>query len=162
MLEVIAILAAMGGDEGRFFRRGDVDFWGTRRPVEGPAAGDLWADSAAPAPARRLLEAPTPENARAYVAWQKARLERLRSAMAALEEAKRDEEAPILYFSRPDCPWCALQEKELRGLPVTRVPEGSPLWEEHQVRATPTLVVKGKALRGFSAREAILRELGRE
>lgn len=163
MLEMIAILAALDDERG-FFRRNDVDFWGTRRRVEAPPSEELWADSEAPAPARKLLEEPTVENARAYVAWQKRRLDRLRSAMAALEEAKEKPPPPaaILYFSRPGCPWCVLQEKELDGLPVVRVPEGSPLWEEHGVRATPTLVVNGKALRGFTPRAAIAKELGRD
>ncbi len=163
MLEMIAILAVLEGEAG-FFRRGDVDFWGTRRRVEAPPSEDLWTDSAAPAPARRLLEEPSVENARAYVAWQRRRLERLRSAMAALEEAKEKPPtaAAILYFSRPGCPWCVLQEKELDGLPVVRVQEGSPLWEEHGVRVTPTLVVNGRALRGFTPRGVIAKELGRD
>ena len=142
----------------RFFRRGEVDFWGTRRREEPPPAEELWSDSTAPAPARRLLEAPTKENARAYVAWQKARLERLRVAMAALEEVA----SPVLYFSRPGCPWCALQDKELEGLSVTRVPEGSPLWAEHGVTVTPTLVVNGKILRGYTPRAALVKELGHD
>ena len=162
MLEVIVLLAALG-NESRFFQGGEVDFWGTRRAAEVPAGGDLWADSAAPVPARRLLEAPTKENARAYLAWQKARLERLRVAMAALEEAKQGEPAaPILYFSRPGCSWCALHEKELEGMPIVRVPAGSPLWEEHGVIVTPTLVVNGRVLRGYTPRSALLKELGRD
>ena len=160
MLELIAVLA-LAGDESRFFGRREVDFWGTARRVEAPPAPELWPDSSAPPPVRRLLEAPSRENARAYLAWQKERMERLRGAMAALEGAKL-EGAPLLYFARPGCPWCALQEKELEGLPALRVPEGSALWEEHAVRVTPTLVVRGKALRGFTPREAVLRELGRE
>jgi len=162
MLELIGLLAALG-DEGRFFPRGEVEFWGPRRRAEAPAPADLWADSAAPPAARKLLEAPTRENARAYVAWQKARLERLQGAMAALEGVRQEEAAaPILYFARPGCPWCVLQEKELQGLPVTLVPEGSPLWAEHGIRVTPTLVVKGRTLPGLTRREAILKELGRD
>ncbi len=177
MLAMIAVLAALGDESpsftalgsapegGRFFRRGDVDFWASRTRVETPAPPELWPDSTAPAPVRRLLESPSKENARAYLAWQKERMERLRGAMAALEEAKREEAPPpppILYFSRPGCAWCAMQEKELQGLPVARVPEGSPLWEEHAVRVTPTLVVNGKVLRGLATREAILKELSHD
>ena len=164
MLAMIALLAASGQGE-RFFQRGDVDFWASRKRVEVPALPELWPDSTAPAPVRRLLESPSRENARAYLAWQKERMERLRGAMAALEEAKREDAPPpppILSFSRPGCEWCALQEKELEGLPVARVPEGSPLWEEHAVRVTPTLVVNGKVLRGLTPRGAILRELSHD
>lgn len=160
MLAVMAAVAALGG-ESRFFDRHDVDFWGARRRAEPPPPAELWPDSTAPAPVRRLLEAPTKENARAYLAWQRERMDRLRSAMAALEELRREEAPTILYFSRPGCRWCALQEKELQGLAVARVPADSALWEEHGVRVTPTLVVGGRKLEGFTAREAILRELSR-
>ncbi len=165
MREVMALLLLAGGG-GRFFDRGEVDFWGGRTraaPGEIPAPADLWADSAAPPPARRLLEAPTPQNARAYLDWQRRRLERLEQAMGALEKARREEAgAAVLYFARPGCRWCALQEEELAGLPVVRVPEGSPLWEEHGVTATPTLVAGGKVFRGLTPRRTLLRELGRE
>ena len=66
--------------------------------------------------------------------------------------------AVILYFAREGCRWCALQEEELRGIPVVRVPAGSPLWAEHGVTVTPTLVVDGKVLRGFTRRDALLQE----
>lgn len=154
MLEVTALLLG-----GGLFGRSEVDFWGARRAAPPPAA-DLWADSSAPPPVRRLLDTPTPENARAYVEWQKERLRRLQAAMAALEAVSGRNE--ILYFSRDGCRWCALQDRELEGLPVTRVPEGSPLWREHAVEATPTLVVRGRALRGFTPREAVVKELGRD
>jgi hypothetical protein len=149
-----------------FFERTDVDFWGRKRAEPPPAA--LWADSSAPAPVKRLLEEPTAEHARAYLAWQKRRLETLRAAMAAVEAEAALPPAPppasasaggVLYFSRPGCPWCARQERELEGLPVTRVPEGSPLWSEHGVTAVPTLVVRGRAFRGLTARSALLKEL---
>ena len=86
MLEVIAFLALIG-DDSRFFERREVDFWNTRRRKAEPAA-ELWSDSTAPPPVRRLLEAPTAENARAYLAWQDARMSRLRAAMAAVEGAR--------------------------------------------------------------------------
>ena len=157
MLEVIALLALAGDDAGFFQRRG-VDFWDARRrAAEAPA--ELWADSAAPPAVRRLLEAPTAEPARAYLAWQEERMKRLRAAIAAVDAARGSAPAPILYFAREGCRWCALQEEELRGLPVVRVPEGSPLWGEHGVTVTPTLVVEGKVLRGFTPRAALLKEL---
>lgn len=156
MLAVIALVAAGGGG---FFERKEVDFWNARRAAA-PAPAELWADSTAPPPVRRLLEAPTDGNARAYLAWQEERMKRLRAAMAAVESARGA--ASVLYFAREGCRWCALQEEELRGLPVVRVPAGSPLWEKHGVTVTPTLVVEGRALRGFTPREAIVKELRRE
>src|SRR6185295_17591015 len=76
MLEVIAVLALAGGDGG-FFERREVDFWNSRRKTAG-APAELWADSTAPPPVRKLLEAPSVENARAYLAWQEERLRKLR------------------------------------------------------------------------------------
>jgi hypothetical protein len=175
MLALIAAWALSG--EG-FFGGRELDFWGTRRAAPRPAAeAELWADSTAPAPVKRLLDAPTAGNARAYLDWQAARLRRLREAVEAVEAAGlRPAEAAaaaaalaarppgeaILYFSRPGCRWCVLQDRELEGLPVVRVPEGSPLWERHGIEATPTLVVRGRALRGFTPRARIERELARE
>ena len=157
MLAMILLAAPANGD-GRFFERRIVDFWDTRKAAA-PAEGDLWANTTAPAPVRRLLAAPTPENARAYVDWQKARLERLRLALAAVRRVSAAGQDSILYFSRPDCEWCVRQEKELEGLPVTRVPAESPLWKRHGVTVTPTLVVRGRTFRGLMARADILREL---
>jgi hypothetical protein len=75
---------------------------------------------------------------------------RLRAAMAAVDSARAASTPPVLYFARDGCRWCAMQEEELRGLAVVRVPTGSPLWEEHGVTVTPTLVVGGKVLRGYT------------
>ena len=86
-------------------------------------------------------------------------MSRLRAAMAAVEAARGA--APILYFSREGCRWCALQEEELRGLDVARVPAGSPLWEQYGVTVTPTLVVEGKMLRGYTPRAALMKEMRR-
>ncbi len=161
MRGAVAALILVGG-AGRFFENRDIDYWGKGRPEAPEGAGeDLWADSSAPAPVKRLLAAPTRANAEAYLAWQSARLERLRAAVVAVEEARGAAGGPILYFSRPGCGYCALQDAELRGLPVERVPEGSPLWRFYGVTATPTLVVRGRLFRGFTPRESILRELGR-
>jgi len=157
MLEVILLLA-LSGEEGRFFERREVDFWDAHRRVARPP-GELWADSTAPPPVRRLLESPTAGNARAYLEWQEERMSRLRAAIAAVDAARGASAPSVLYFAREGCRWCALQEEELQGLPVVRVPAGSPLWEEHGVTVTPTLVVAGKVFRGFTLRAALLREM---
>ena len=162
MLALIALVALIGED-GRFFERRDVDFWNAHRRAEEPAA-ELWADSAAPPPVKRLLEHPSAENARSYLAWQEERFKRLRAAITAVEAA-RQQAAPrgtVLYFSREGCRWCARQDEELRGLEVVRVPLGSPLWGEYAVTTTPTLVVEGKIFRGLTPRETILKELRHE
>jgi hypothetical protein len=158
----LVVLLALGGDDGRFFERRDVDFWNSRRKTaETPA--ELWSDSPAPAPVRRLLEAPGPESARSYLAWQEERFKKLRAAIAAVETEQGAKTGPsILYFSREGCRWCALQEGELQGLSVVRVPPGSPLWERYGVTVTPTLVVDGKVLRGYTPRESLLKELHHE
>jgi hypothetical protein len=159
MREMILLLSLLGDDRS-FFERRDVDFWGKKSEIP---ATELWADSTAPPPVRRLIEAPSPENARAYLAWQEERFRRLRSAIAAVEkESKVSPNASILYFSRPGCRWCALQEEDLQGLPVTRVAEDSPLWKEHGVSVTPTLVVNGKLFRGLTPRATLVKELSRE
>lgn len=160
MLEVIA-LVALAGEESRFFERRDVDFWNARRRAAEPAA-ELWSDSAAPPPVKRLLEAPTAQNARAYLAWQEERMSRLRAAIAAVDAARGTAAPTVLYFAREGCRWCALQEEELQGLPVARVPAGSPLWAQHGVTVTPTLVVGGKVLKGFTPRASLLREMAHD
>lgn len=158
----LIVICALAGDGDRFFERREVDFWnGRRREAEAPA--ELWSDSAAPPPVRRLLENPGAETARSYLAWQEERFRRLRAAIAAVEAVQGAKApAPLLYFGREGCPWCALQEEELRGLAVTRVPAGSPLWEQYGVTVTPTIVAGGKVLRGFTKRDAIVTELRHE
>ncbi|MBV8879833.1 MAG: hypothetical protein JO332_07720 [Planctomycetaceae bacterium] len=162
MLALIAC-CALGGEDGRFFERRDVDFWESHRRAAAPEA-ELWSDSAAPPPVKRLLEKPGPETARSYLAWQEERFRRLRAAIGAVEAVQRGAapKGPLLYFSREGCRWCALQEEELRGLDVVRVPPGSPLWAEFGVTMTPTLVIDGKVLRGLTPRETLLKELRHE
>ena len=160
MLEMILLATLVSGD-GRFFERQTVDFWDTRKAAA-PPDGDLWADATAPVPVKRLLASPTTENARAYVDWQKARLERLRSAIAAVSRVSAAAQDSILYFSRPDCAWCVRQEKELEGLSVTHVPAGSPLWKRHGVTVTPTVIVRGRTFRGLTARADLLSELNHD
>lgn len=166
MRGALAVLLLLGGP-GRFFREPDVNFWGTPRPGPVPAAEeDLWADSQAPEPVRRLLREPSRGNAEAYLSWQAARLQKLRRAIAAVEEARRpgpgSSSPEILYFSRPGCPFCDLQERELEGLPLVRVPANSPLWTAYGVTVTPTIVVRGRVFRGLTPRAVLLREAARE
>jgi hypothetical protein len=152
---MLALMLLTGG-EG-FFAGRDVDFWGTRRAKAAPAE-EVWTDSTAPAPVRRLLESPSPETARGYLAWQTERLRRLRAATEAVDALRPP---GLLYFAKEGCRWCAKQEAELEGLPVIRVPAGSASWEEHGVTLTPTIVVRGKVFRGFTPRALLLEELGR-
>ncbi len=155
----LTLVCVLAGDGDRFFERREVEFWRSGRREAEPA-DELWGDSTAPAPVKRLLERPSAEHARAYLAWQEERFRRLRAAIAAVEAAQgRKPPAPLLYFARDGCPWCEREEEELRGLPVTRVPAGSPLWEQYGVTVTPTLVAGGTVLRGFTRRDAILKEL---
>lgn len=156
---MLALTAAVVLGGPGFFERGSVDFWGRRGSAAPAAPSDLWADSTAPAPVRRLLEAPTRETAQAYVAWQTERLARLRAAIQAVD-ALSPKVREILYFAREGCAWCARQEAELEGLPVVRVPAGSPLWERHGVTATPTMVVGDRAFRGLTPRAVLAREVG--
>ena len=86
-------------------------------------------------------------------------MSRLRAAIAAVDAARAPATPSVLYFAREGCRWCALQEEELQGLPVVRVPAGSPLWAQHGVTVTPTFVVGGKVLKGFTPRAALLREM---
>ena len=159
-MRALTMLLLLSSEEKRFFERRDVDFWNTRPRAEPPAA--LWTEGSLPGPVKELLEHPTRENAEAYRAWQGERLKKLRAAIAALEEAKPGKPASILYFARDGCRFCALQEEELRGLPVTRVPATSPLWKRYEVKVTPTLVAGDRIFRGLVSRAALLKELSHE
>ena len=87
---------------------------------------------------------------------------RLRAAISAVAAARATSAPSVLYFAREGCRWCALQEQELQGLPVVRVEPGSPLWKDYGVTVTPTLVVGGKVLRGYTPRAALLREMNHD
>ena len=165
-MRVIAtlLLAAgtAGGQEERRFFPTEVDFWG-RPPRPRPAV--LWRGEAPPppGPARDLLEAPTPENARRYLEWQEGRLERLQRALEALESvaAPGTNAKDLILFSRDDCPYSRAQEEVLRGLPLTVLRPGqSPaLWTRYGVTATPTLVVNGRPLVGLTDRTTVERAM---
>ena len=61
----LTLLLAAGGDG--FFDGRAVKFWDQRPDTAAPPV-EVWTDSKAPAPVRRLLEAPTREHAEAYPA----------------------------------------------------------------------------------------------
>ena len=138
------------------FQAEPVDFWGTR--PRAPAPAPHWSEGERPAgPAADLIENPSAENAKRYLAWQRDRLERLQQAMAALEQARKEAAPPeILCFTREDCGWCRRQETVLREmkLKVKRITPDEPgPWLEHRVTATPTIILPGRApLRGFQSR----------
>lgn len=166
------LLACSAGQEAprpAFFKR-EVDFFGAKSRPKPPDA-PLWdGDKPPPAPVRELLERPSAESARRYLEWQRRRLEQLALAIRAVEEAqagaaKAEPANPgILYFTREGCAFCVEQDKRLEGLDVKRIRPGeSPeLWARHRVDATPTLVVRGKVLRGLQSREQIDQALKEE
>lgn len=77
----------------RFFERPHIEFWGPRPPRKAPPnpepVPELETDL--PPPVRELVADPTPERARAYLAWQRERIERLRKALHLLEEVSRED-----------------------------------------------------------------------
>jgi len=90
MLQALTLAAALAGPPpDRFFDRHDIEFWGPRPPkrIGSPPAEEA---SDLPAPVRELLADPTADRARAYLAWQRARLERIRKALELVERASKE------------------------------------------------------------------------
>lgn len=56
-----------------------------RPPLDAPQVPD---------PARALLDDPSPETARAFLAWERAQRDRLRAALEALDETRAEEDPP--------------------------------------------------------------------
>lgn len=177
MLEMMfVVLAQAEPARGGLFGREEVSFWGTRKkpppiswaePIVGP---DGRVQVFVPPPeVREFLEAPTRENGEKYLAWQRLRLERLRKAAQILAEIRSEVREPtLLYFSRPDCPYCAAQDRVLAAMKIAvrKVEANSPLWTTYGIRATPTLVWvrPGRAARkleGFTPREVLEKEVRR-
>jgi hypothetical protein len=74
-----------------FFKRDRIEFWGPRpRKVARPST-DAAFGGKVPPPVRRLLDQPTAEHARAYLAWQRERLGRIRRALRAIEKVSREQ-----------------------------------------------------------------------
>lgn len=177
MLEMmLVILTQAEPSRAGLFGREEVSFWGTRKkppamswaePIVGP---DGRAQVYVPPPeVREFLDSPTRENGKKYLAWQRERLERLRKAAQVLAEIRREVREPaLLYFSKPDCPYCAAQDRVLADakIPVTPVEANSPLWVTYGVRATPTLVWvrpgrPPRRFEGFTSREVLEKEVRR-
>ena len=117
MLTLILILAA-GGDG--FFAGRAVDFWEDRRDTA-VATVEVWTDSEAPPPVRRLLETPTREHAEAYLAWQHERMRRLQVAFEVVEEVQAESrpkgEAPCFTFPDPAANGARSRNASSRGFP---------------------------------------------
>lgn len=141
-----------------------------------------------------FLTKPDRESARAYLTWQRERMKRLQDALEILEEVQREEalgkgreQAPdpapalpvlkpleILYFKRPDCPWCAKQDEVLVALARTRpdvavrvAAADGPEAKALGVTLAPTLIVtdaggKPHRLEGFTPAQRILGLLSKE
>lgn len=120
MLKVILLLACLAQDDGRFFKKPDVDFWHTRKPK--PAPQELFRDL--DPPVSDLLNNPTEENARRYLDWQRERLARIRQAARLLEKLETSG-IEITYHKKPGCKACDVQDLQLPDLPF-RVVLNSP------------------------------------
>lgn len=155
------LMTCLAQEEGRFFRK-EVDFWESRKAAEKPR----WVEPGHTPPREvvEFLEDPTKENAKKYLAWQRERTERLKKAMEVLAELDAEEDR-VYYFSKPGCPWCEKQDRELGKMSVVRVPQESPLWARYGVKAVPTLVVvkggKPRVFQGFTPKATLEKEVGR-
>lgn len=181
MLEMMMLLL-LGQEEGPFFHRSDVDFWGTRKKIAAPAAS-LWTEPilgpdgrwqvyAPPREVVEFLEAPNRESGERYLAWQRERLDRLRTAMRVLGDLQAEEREPVLYyFARAGCPYCADQDRvlaiaRLPGFRVVKVEPESPLWARYGIRVVPTIVMQrpGRSpyrIEGFVPRAVLEEEVRR-
>lgn len=232
-------LAALGwaqedaSSTSRFFRGKRVAFWGVAKE-ESPksvlppgGAETIWAEPIRmpdgrmtvylpPKPVLAFLDAPSEESGRAYLAWQKARMEKIAQASEILgrlvQEGKSQEmkgalpaqpldspspagpppgkpmpaEVPkaapplpagapeILYFKKAGCPACLREDATLAELvrerPNLKVRVFTPgqeeaLWDALEIKAVPTLVIRGgdgrlHVARGYTPKEVLLEKLG--
>lgn len=187
MLEALIVLTL--APQGLRYGEG-VDYWGDRQAArKKPLIKEesLWADRTGgytpPKQVLQFLEEPTKENARAYLAWQQERMNRLKAASEVLrevvEESRPKSTGPIeiLYFKRDDCPYCKDEDQVITALVKanpeikvrTLMPKDEPaLWREYDIKVVPSLVVTGKKskvlIRGFVPRDdlvQILQEVNR-
>lgn len=140
MFSLIVVLTTQS-----FFEKPSVDFWGTRKP-KAPAPGPVFEEPMAPE-VRRLLDDPSPANARRYLEVQSERMKRIRRAIDAVQA----QAASIAVYTLPGCPACVRQLEELKNSPwnVQVLPPSDG------VERYPTLVVNGRTLVGFHSIEQI-------
>ena len=169
-------------EDPRFFGDRGVDFWGTRKqvsrrkdslwtePILGPDG--RWQVYTPPREVVDFLESPNRETGERYLAWQRERMSRLRTAVEVLKEIQTEPPSSVLYyFSKPGCPYCVEQDRvlaaaELSRVPLIRVEPNSPLWTRYAVRVTPTLVLHRpgnapRVMEGWVSRSALEREVHR-
>jgi len=169
----------------RFFNASYVDYWGIgpkSKAAEGKQKDDLFTDAVVtddgkvesyrpPQAVVDLLDSPTEENARKYLAWQRERLRRIAAALKAVRDAAdKAPEEPVsmrlTYFKRAGCPACAKQDVEIKKLSgrvgtVTEIDDPDVL-EALGIKAVPTLIIsdpasgRRKALAGFHDAQAVL------
>lgn len=151
MLKVILLMACFAQNEGKFFRKPDVDFWHTRKRVSPPP--ELFRDL--DPPVSDLLNHPTEENARRYLQWQRERLARIREAARLLEKFQTPR-VEITYHKKTGCPACDVQDLQLPDLPFKVVLDSPhvtkfPTWTLHDLETGRTVRLEGvqppKALR---------------
>ena len=78
------------------YQLGQVDYFHQKIQTESLQEDDEamdWSehDYLPPAPVLALLENPTPQNARAYLAWQKVKVNRIIKAQQAIDQALKEE-----------------------------------------------------------------------
>jgi hypothetical protein len=154
MLALIALSLGQG-----FFDKPDVDFWGTRRLKPAAPAASVFEETVTlpdgraarwtpPAEVLRLLDDPSPQNARAYLEIQAERMKRIRRAMEAVRAAGRP---PVIVYSLPGCPACERQRAELQEVPWTVRFLPPP----DSVTRVPTIVIGERVLVGFHTKKQI-------
>jgi hypothetical protein len=178
--------AAQDGSEKnqRFFNASYVDYWGSgpKSKADESKQRDDYTDAIVtddgrvesyrpPQAVVDLLQSPTEENARKYLAWQRERLRRVAAAVKAVRDA--DDKAPeeplsvkVTYFTRAGCPACAKQDveiKKLSGRVATVIEIDDPdVLQALGIDAVPTLVISDPAsgrrrvLTGFHDAQAVL------
>lgn len=74
------------------YRLGELDYFShqTQEKQEEHQSLD-WSETTMPPAVLTLLESPTPQNAKAYLAWQKQKVQRIVQAQAAIDQVIREQ-----------------------------------------------------------------------